>query len=105
MNDPTPTAHGERRRLTNGKVVIWDAVNGIWGRMPDLDAKQDRDGDLREIVQTLMTSLEAIEENIRVVLDILKEQDKQIRRLELARRKIERKNVPVIVDPQGKRAN
>lgn len=61
--------------------------------------------DLREIVASLIATIAEMEGGMKVLVDVIAKHDVQIRKLELELRKILRKNVPVIVNQHGERAN
>lgn len=57
--------------------------------------------DLVETVAQMMAVNEAIDQGMKLVLKVLTDQEKRIRALELSIRKLERKNLPVIVNSRG----
>jgi hypothetical protein len=60
---------------------------------------------LRVTITALMDAVEQMDKGMKLVLDVLSQHDKRIRALELEMRKLTRKNLPVIVNQHGERAN
>lgn len=61
--------------------------------------------DLREVVTSLLNTIAEMDVGMKALVEIIAKHDVQIRKLELAQRKADRKNVPVIVNQHGERAN
>jgi hypothetical protein len=61
--------------------------------------------ELRELVETLMNSIEQLDKGLKLMIDVISGQEKRLRYLELELRKLQRKNVPAIVNQHGERAN
>jgi hypothetical protein len=56
-------------------------------------------------VDMLMATIEQMDQGIKLVIQVIADHDKRLRALELSVRKLERKNVPSIVNSQGERVN
>jgi hypothetical protein len=59
---------------------------------------------IEDICIHLMDAVEKMDQGLRMAIDVVHQQDKRIRALELAQRKADRKK-PVIVNQHGERAN
>lgn len=58
-----------------------------------------------QTVEVLMAAVEQLDQGVRLMTTVIGQQDKRIRALELAIRKLEKKNVPAIVNLHGERVN
>lgn len=56
-------------------------------------------------LQNLIGAVEQLDAGMKMALSLLADFDKRLRALELAQRKADRKNVPVIVNSQGHQVN
>lgn len=58
-----------------------------------------------DAVKALTATVEELDRGMKMMVGIIAEHDTRLRALELAVRKLERRNVPAIVNPRGERAN
>ena len=56
-------------------------------------------------LEVLIDTVRQLDEGVRLMTTVIGQQDKRIRALELAMRKLEKKNVPAIVNQHGERVN
>lgn len=56
-------------------------------------------------IEALIGAVEQLDQGVRLMTEVIGQQDKRIRALELAMRKLEKKNVPVIVNQHGQPVN
>lgn len=70
------------------------------------DLPNRTDGDDKDVAfANLLSSVEQLDAGMKTVCGLLADFDRRLRALEMAQRKADRKNVPVIVNAQGERAN
>jgi hypothetical protein len=67
------------------------------------EQKVDGEKSLLDTIANLTASFESLDQGLKLMIDALTQQDKRIRALELALRKAERKNVPVLVNQHGEK--
>ena len=58
-----------------------------------------------QTLEVLIAAVEQLDQGVRLMTTVIGQQDKRIRALELAMRKLEKKNVPAIVNQLGERVN